>query len=273
MRALSVRRQLYPFVKRTYLKQFIKYYNGNGNIIKQVSRNFGMHLRGSAYWDLDKVHVMLAGLCLLILVEHKSTDLERKLRTKLMNRLLNVIECVHPMTVHILVERLLTNLEESGACEERSLFTLASVLSNCSWRGRPLAVCLLWVILSRRLPGLEVTMHRYRELEELVKTAHRVPSRDQFDWGDWLLDSALQERLEELSTLIESVEMLVRLVMADNRELLAAGYPEHFFQIGAYDAMFLKSWFLELTEQLPPQYCEHSEKMTAIIDSVMSISW
>jgi len=67
--------------------------------MQEVARNFSIQLRGSAYWDLDTVHPMLAGLCIFILVEHKRTDLQRKLRTKLMDRLLNIIECVHPMTV------------------------------------------------------------------------------------------------------------------------------------------------------------------------------
>ncbi|XP_037726869.1 uncharacterized protein LOC119557931 [Drosophila subpulchrella] len=271
MRALNVRRLLYPFVKRTFLAQFMKYYNGNGNIIKQVARNFSIQLRGSAFWDLDTVHPMLAGLCIFILVEHKGTDLERKLRTKLMNRFLNVIECVHPMTVHILVEKLLTDLEESDACQEQNLFILASVLSKCSWRGRPLAVCLLWEILSRRMPALEVTMHRYRELEELVKAVDKLPTRERINWGEDILDEAKQEKLDGLSTLVESVELLIRLIMCDNKELLEAGYPEHFFQISQSNAISLKSWFLEVTEQMPLGYCENSEKLTTIIDNMMSI--
>ncbi|XP_036677285.2 uncharacterized protein [Drosophila suzukii] len=271
MRALSVRRLFYPFVKRTFLAQFMKYYNGNGNIIKQVARNFSIQLRGSAYWDLDTVHPMLAGLCIFILVEHKRTDLQRKLRTKLMDRLLNIIECVHPMTVHILVEKLLTDLEESNACQERNLFILASVFSKCSWRGRPLAVCLLWVILSRRIPALEVTMHRYRELEELVKAVDHLPTPEPIDWGWAVLDEARQEKLDGLITLVESVELLICLIMTDNHELLEAGYPEHFFKISQFDAIALKSWFLEVTEQMPLGYCEHSEKLTAIIGNMMSI--
>jgi len=74
-------------------------------------------------------------------------------------------------------------------------------------------------------------MHRYRELEELVKAVDHLPTPEPIDWGWAVLDEARQEKLDGLITLVESVELLICLIMTDNHELLEAGYPEHFFKV------------------------------------------
>ncbi|XP_070074969.1 uncharacterized protein [Drosophila takahashii] len=270
MKTLSVRRQLFPFVKSTYLAQYLKYFDGNKNIIKQIARNYTIFLRGADFWELDRVHPMLAALSILILVEYKRTDVDRSLRTKLMNRFLDRIECVQPMTVHMMVERLLIDLEEVNACQDTSLFKLAEVLSQCS-RGRPLAVCLLWEVLHRRLPHLEVTMHRFRKLHELVEAVKLLPANEPPNWGDGTMTRARRLKLEELVNLVQTIELLLRLLMGDNKELLDIGYPDHFFYLSSTDALTLKKWCLELVNQMPPKYCDRSEKLNVTFNNLMSI--
>ncbi|KAH8368194.1 hypothetical protein KR084_008315 [Drosophila pseudotakahashii] len=270
MKTFSVRSHLYPFVKNTYLAQYLKYFDGTKNIIKQIARNYTIFLRGAHFWELDRVHPMFAALSILILVEYKRTDLERSLRTKLMNRFLDRIECVQPIPVHVLVERLLIDLEEVNACQDMSLFKLAKVLSQCS-RGRPLAVCLLWEVIHRRLPHLEVTMHRYRDLHELVVAVKILPTPEPPNWGDGTMSRSRRLKLEDLINVIQTIELLLRLLMGDNKELLDVGYPDYFFNLSSPDAAIIKKWCSELINQMPPKYCDHSEKLNVTVNNLMSI--
>lgn len=111
---------LKELVRRTCLSGHIRFYNKNFllipvscilpsmylNIItnscltfQQISRNFRKVLKGINHWEMDRVHPILAGLSILILMDEEKVDVHRKLRCRFMERFLHFIDCIYPMSV------------------------------------------------------------------------------------------------------------------------------------------------------------------------------
>lgn len=166
------------------------------------------------------------------------------------------------------MERLLVELDTLGLGNESNLLYLAVALAHSCVRGRPLAVCMLWELLARRLSGLEITMHRYREPSELAHAIDLNPPQMP-DVGEVMVvgdadgdgDGAPQQyeqlakaevEKKKLLVLLEAIDHLMHLILEENNdELVKTGYPEHFFQLERRDAETMYMWCRELAGKIP----------------------
>ncbi|KAH8420607.1 hypothetical protein KR009_012104 [Drosophila setifemur] len=273
--------QIRLLADRNNLPKHARFVSGARNLVKEVTQNFQGLLKGIRHWEYEQVHPVVAELCLLLLVEEAGVDVDRKKRCSLLFRFLQFIDSVEPMRVHYLVLHLLAEFEAVEADHDANLLHLAHALSKCSWRGRPLAVCLLWELLRRRLPSLEITMHRYRELGELAMALSMhppvVPNADTDDEDESASfsskdDEKLEVEMVSLLILLEAIEQLLYLLLfGENDELIQAGYPEHFFHLSRPAAECLYDWSLELGMLLPPPDNELAEKLSRSVDNLANI--
>ncbi|XP_032308546.1 uncharacterized protein LOC116655179 isoform X1 [Drosophila ananassae] len=253
---------LKELVRSTCLSGHIRFYNKNFLLIPQISQNFRKVLKGINHWEMDRVHPILAGLSILILMDEEEVDVHRKLRCRFMERFLNFIDCIYPMSVHLLMERLLVELDYLGLGNDSNLLYLAVALAHSCVRGRPLAVCMLWELLARRLSGLEITMHRYREPSELADAIDLNPPQMP-DGG---------EEKKKLLILLEAIDHLMHLLLEeDNDELVKTGYPEHFFQLERRDAEIMYIWCQELVGKIPSMESELNTKLTETLGNLIEI--
>lgn len=138
------------------------------------------------------------------------------------------------------------------------LFHLAMELIT-PWRyatpGLTIGVCLLWAILDNVI-NLNITMHRYREFDELAKALGPKPCFD--------VKQMCRKDIDNLRLLLESIIQLMELcLLRKNSDLQKFGYPDHFFQMQYQDIESMENWCLSLALQID-QKSKHLEYVSVI---------
>ncbi|KAH8265106.1 hypothetical protein KR026_004778 [Drosophila bipectinata] len=253
--------QLKEIIETKGLTRNLRFFNKKKSLFKQVKKLFHRMITGIIYWERDRVHVMMSALLVIALMEEEGVDAERNQQYNLIKRFLVFVNCQSPMSVHLLMERVIEELDSMNLSSDANLLYLSVVLANSCERARPLAVCMLWQLLARRLPGIKITMHRYRELSELAEgIALNRPEMPDEIMLDESADEDLRQEVEsdrefrkaKLLVLLEAIENLLRLVLeADNTDLKEFGYPNHFFELERKDAASLYMVCLGLVQKVP----------------------
>lgn len=154
--------------------------------------------------------------------------------------LLYNINFLYPPQVHGHVEYLLKELNEIRSINidmNNVLYQLAMTLMS-PWRdstpGMPMGVCLLWAIVYNVL-NLDITMHRYREFDEVANALGPQPCFD--------VNQLNEEEIGDIRVLLESIFQLLEYCMLNkNLYLKRFGYPDHFFQMKYHDIETMESW-------------------------------
>ncbi|KAH8250509.1 hypothetical protein KR038_008557 [Drosophila bunnanda] len=267
--------KLRTFVERSSLAPHLRHFSTTSNVIEQVERHFRILMRGIKFWELDRTQPLFTALCMLILTKESSMDDLCFKRTVLMARFMEFVDCVPPMIAHQLIEKLLEDLAEYELDTEVNILKLASKLYDISHRGRVLAVCMLWWVLGRHLPALEITMHRYREPVELVEAIRKKPPTSPSVWladeNDMPIET-VQANMESLRVMLEAMERVLDLLLScDNDDLVEEGYPDHFFTLDKSDSMFLSDWCIDLSNELPASMCGPRGKFGAPLHGIIGL--
>lgn len=149
----------------------------------------------------------------------------------------------------------MADLKKHSVDSEPNILKLAAKLSDLGHGGRVFAVCLLWSVLGRLLPALEITMHRFREPGELVEALKKTPPAKPDDWmsdenGTHL--EVVKIEMDTLLVLLEAMALLLKLLLrCDNEDLYGEGYPQHFFVVEESDCTYLIEWCCNVAKGLP----------------------
>ncbi|KAH8289238.1 hypothetical protein KR054_002065 [Drosophila jambulina] len=271
--------KLRSFVERSNLADHLRHFSATRNVVEQVERHFRILMRGIKFWELDRIQPLFSGLCMLILTKESHSDDLCYKRSGLMGRFIEFVDCVPPMIAHQLIEKLLEDLAEYQVDSGANLLKLAVKLADLGYRGRVLAVCLLWSLLGRCLPALEITMHRFREPGELAEAIRKKPPISPSVWleaeGSGTANNnnnneARQEHMEALRVMLEAMERLLDLLLCcDNDDLQEEGYPEQFFTLEGKDSTFLSDWCIDLSKELPVEMCGPRGKFGAPLHGII----
>lgn len=124
------------------------------------------------------------------------------------------------------------------------LFHLAMALMS-PWRhatpGMSIGVCLLWAIVDNVMK-LNITMHRYREFDELANALGPQPCFD--------VNQLSQKEIGDLRLLLESIIQLLDAQLSKNVDLKRFGYPDNFFHMQYHDIESMESWCENLALQI-----------------------
>ncbi|XP_017034975.1 uncharacterized protein [Drosophila kikkawai] len=266
--------KLRSFVERSSLAVHLRHFSETSSVT-DVERHFRVLMRGIKFWELDRMQPLFTGLCMLILIKECNADNQSYKRNGLMARFIEFVDCVPPMIGHQLIEKLLEDLAEHQVDSEANLLKLAVKLGDMGFRGRVLAVCLLWWVLGRRLPALEITMHRFREPGELAEAIRKQPPISPSVWlapESEAPSETAKAHSESLRVMLEAMERLLDLLFCcDNADLLQAGYPDHFFTLEDSDSAFLSDWCIDLSKELPASMCGPRGKFGASLHSIIGM--
>lgn len=217
-------------------------------------------------WEETQHRELFTGVCIMLIISRlngKSSHLQ-----SIMFHVLQLMNTIDPMNVsplyllyilsilylflylpqiHGHVEYLLNELRQIHSIYidlNNVLFHLAMALMS-PWRhatpGMSIGVCLLWAIVDNVMK-LNITMHRYREFDELANALGPHPCLD--------VNQLSQKEIGDLRLLLESIIQLLDAQLSKNVDLKRFGYPDHFFHMQYHDIESMESWCENLALQI-----------------------
>ncbi|KAL7743168.1 hypothetical protein ACLKA6_016302 [Drosophila palustris] len=214
--------------------------------------------------DQQSRRYLLVGTCIILLIN--GPILARTSMCTLVKNVLSLLDCKNPMSVHILVEFLLEELGKLKADSKLNLLNLSEGLVRITKVAMPISICLLWAIVGR-IMKMEITMHRYREFEELALSLGWKP--------EYSLCQMNAEQREDLDLMLRSINHLIKFLLLDNNdELQEFGYPNHFFQMRGIDLKSMVTWatFIKTDVSAPfkcnAKICSRIREMLGMLERV-----